>query len=189
MTAVANSWRSYPCSMARLEIELRNYNDSSTKGAQRSHCKIFMEAKKAGMKANPTPDLKPNKVPVAKLDAVKDALAIPDIVLAQRLGVTRQTLSAWRSAGEIPTMAALALEGLLPANPPPDLKSNKVPVAQLDAVKGALAIPDIVLAQRLGVTRQTLSAWRSAGEIPTMAALALEGLLPAQPVAIVCTLA
>ena len=117
MTAVANSWRSYPCSMARLEIELRNYNDSSTKGAQRSHCKIFMEAKKAGMKANPTPDLKPNKVPVAKLDAVKGALAIPDIVLAQRLGVTRQTLSAWRSAGEIPTMAALALEGLLPAQP------------------------------------------------------------------------
>jgi DNA-binding transcriptional regulator YiaG len=54
------------------------------------------------MEANPPPDLKPNKVPVAKLDAVKDALAIPDTVLAQRLGVTRQTLSAWRAAGEIP---------------------------------------------------------------------------------------
>ena len=69
---------------------------------------------KAGMEANPSPDLKPNKVPVAKLDAVKDALAIPNSVLAQHLGVTRQTLSAWRAAGEIPTMAALALKGLLP---------------------------------------------------------------------------
>jgi hypothetical protein len=75
------------------------------------------------------------------------------------------------------------------ANPSPDLRPDKVPVAKLDAVKDALAIPDIVLAQRLGVTRQTLSAWRSAGEIPAMAALALEGLLLTQPVSIVCTLA
>lgn len=73
------------------------------------------------------------------------------------------------------------------ANPAPDLKPNKAPVAKLDAVKDALAISDTVLAQRLGVTRQTLSTWRAAGEIPAMAALALEGLL--QPVAIVCTLA
>jgi hypothetical protein len=65
------------------------------------------------MEANPSPNLKPNKVPIAKLDAVKDALAIPDSVLANHLGVTRQTLSAWRAAGEIPTMAALALKGLL----------------------------------------------------------------------------
>ena len=78
------------------------------------------------------------------------------------------------------------------ANPPPRLKPNKVPVAKLDAVKDALAIPDIVLAERLGVTRQTVSAWRNAGEIPTIVALALKGLLPAQPVApvaVVCTLA
>lgn len=66
------------------------------------------------MKANPSPGLKPNKVPIAKLEAIKDALAVPDSVLAQHLGVTRQTLSAWRAAGEIPTMAALALKELLP---------------------------------------------------------------------------
>jgi DNA-binding transcriptional regulator YiaG len=75
------------------------------------------------------------------------------------------------------------------ANRPPKLTTNKVPVAKLVAVKDAMAISDIVLARHLGVTRQTLSAWRSAGEIPTMAALALEALLPAQPVALVCTLA
>ena len=74
------------------------------------------------------------------------------------------------------------------ANPPPGPNPNKVPAAKLDAVKNSLAIPDFALAQRLGVTRQTLSAWRNAGEIPTMAALALERLLPAQPATIVCTL-
>ena len=78
------------------------------------------------------------------------------------------------------------------ANPPPDLNPNKVPVAKLDAVKNVLAISDAVLAQRLGVTRQTLSAWRAAGEIPKIAAVALRGLLPPQEiqaVAVVCTLA
>ena len=71
------------------------------------------------MEANPSLNLKPNKVPIAKLEAVKDALAIPDSVLASHLGVTRQTLSAWRAAGQIPTMAALALKGLLLREIPP----------------------------------------------------------------------